>query len=244
MLYKLLYPLKDIFFGFNVVRYISFRSIAAASTAFLICVVVGPFIIRWLKKFKIWQNIRTKEIPGLFPLHKQKEGVPSMGGLIILLGILLSTFLWADLSNFYIIFVMGVTVWFGFLGFLDDYLKLVKGKSTGLTVTMKLTGQIIIGLIIGLYIYYAPDISTRLDIPFLKNIIVNLGVLYVLFVVLVIVGSSNAVNLTDGLDGLAIGCVVMVALTYAALSYLTGHAKFSDYLNIIFIGQAGELTVI
>ncbi len=243
MLYELLYPLKDVFFGFNVVRYITFRSVAAAATAFLISIILGRPIINNLTKLKIWQNVRTEVMPGLFPLHKQKEGTPSMGGLIILLGILISTFLWADLKNSYIIFILGATIWFGLLGFMDDYLKLVKQKSTGLTMTTKLIGQVIIGLIIGLYVYYNPEISLRLDIPFFKNLIVNLGALYIFFIILVIVGSSNAVNLTDGLDGLAIGCVIMVALTYAGLSYVTGHAKFSQYLQIIFIPGAGELTV-
>ncbi len=243
MLYELLYPLKDIFFGFNVVRYITFRSVAAAFTAFLVCILVGRPIINRLKRLKIWQNVRTQTIPGLFPLHKDKIGTPSMGGLIILIGILISTLLWADLGNSYVIFVLGSTIWFGFLGFVDDYLKLVKDKSTGLTVTTKLIGQTIIGFVIGLYIYFNPEITMRLDIPFFKDLIVNLGVFYIVFIVLVIVGSSNAVNLTDGLDGLAVGCVIIIALTYAVLSYLSGHLKFSQYLQIIFIPEAGELTV-
>jgi phospho-N-acetylmuramoyl-pentapeptide-transferase len=243
MLYELLYPLREVFFGFNVVRYITFRAAAALGTSFIICIVFGRPIINQLTRLKIWQNIRTKPIDGLFPLHKQKEGTPSMGGLIILLGVLVSTLLWADLKNSYIIVILGATIWFGFIGFMDDYLKLVKDKSSGLTITAKLIGQVLIGLVIGLYIYYNPQISQHLDIPFLKDLTVNLGMFYILFVMLVIVGSSNAVNLTDGLDGLAIGCVIMVALALAGLSYLSGHVKFSEYLHIMNIAGAGELSI-
>lgn len=243
MLYELLYPLRDYFFGFNVFKYITFRSAACAVTAFLISTLVGGPIINKLSKLKIWQNVRTNVCPGLYPLHKQKENVPSMGGLIILLAIVISTLLWADLRNSYIIIVLGATVWFGLLGFIDDYLKLVKRKSSGLTITTKLIGQVILGLLIGLYVYYDPGFSLKLDIPFCKNLIVNLGAFYVLFVMMVIVGSSNAVNLTDGLDGLAIGCVIMVALTYASFSYVSGHAEISEYLQILFLPGTGELTV-
>lgn len=243
MLYEILYPLKDIFFGFNVVRYITFRSIMAAVTAFLISTLVGPYIIRELSKLKVWQNIRTSACPELFSLHKDKKDTPSMGGLIILLGIVVSTLLWANLKNSYLLMALGATIWFGFLGFIDDYLKLIKKKSTGLTMTTKLIGQAILGLLIALYVFYNPNIDLKLDIPFFKDLVVDLGVFYILFVMIVIIGSSNAVNLTDGLDGLAIGCVIMVALTYAGFSYVSGHMNISEYLQILFIPEAGELTV-
>ncbi|MCK5305689.1 MAG: phospho-N-acetylmuramoyl-pentapeptide-transferase [Candidatus Omnitrophica bacterium] len=243
MLYKLLYPLRDIWFGFNVLKYITFRSAIAAVTAFFISLFIGRYVIDRLANLQIWQNVRTSSCPGLIPLHQQKQHIPSMGGLIILFAIIVPTLLWADLKNSYILIALTATVWFGLLGFLDDYLKLVKKKSSGLAVTTKLIGQIILGLLIGLYVFYHPDISTKLDIPFCKNCLIDLGIFYILFAIVVIVGSSNAVNLTDGLDGLAIGCVVIAALTYAGYSYVTGHAVISNYLQIPFIPKAGELTV-
>ena len=244
MLYELLYPLRDSWFGFNVVRYITFRSIMAAVTAFILSIIVGKYIIDKLSKLDIWSNTRTSDCPGLYDLHKDKKAVPSMGGLIIILSVIIPSLLWADLNNAYVIITLASVLWFGFLGFIDDYLKIFKPQSKGLTIATKLIGQIIISLLIGCYIYFSPDISTRLDIPFFKNCIVNLGAMYILFTMVVIVGCSNAVNFTDGLDGLAIGCVLMVAITYAGFSYVTGHARFSDYLQIIFIPDAGELAII
>lgn len=244
MLYELLYPLRDYWFGFNVIRYITFRSIMAAVTAFILSIIVGKYIINKLNTLDIWSNTRTSDCPDLYDLHKEKKAVPSMGGLIILLSVIIPSLLWADLNNPYVMITLASVLWFGFLGFIDDYLKIFKPQSKGLTIATKLTGQLIISLLIGCYIYFSPEISTRLDIPFCKNCIVNLGALYILFAMIVIVGCSNAVNFTDGLDGLAIGCVLMVALTYAGFSYVTGHARFSDYLQIIFIPDAGELAII
>lgn len=166
-----------------------------------------------------------------------------MGGILILTVVFISVLLWADLTNKYIWIAMGVTLWLGIVGFIDDYIKLTKKKSRGLTAAVKFTGQLILGLIVGFVLYLDPNIGDRLDLPFFKNLIVNLGVFYVFFVALVIIGSSNAVNLTDGLDGLAIGCVLIVALTYSAISYLTGHYNFSEYLQIIYIPNSGELSV-
>jgi phospho-N-acetylmuramoyl-pentapeptide-transferase len=244
MLYELLYPLRDYWFGFNVVRYITFRSIIAAVTAFILSIIVGKYVINRLTGLKIWNNSRTSDCPELHNLHQEKKSIPSMGGLIILLSVIIPCLLWADLNNGYVVITLASVIWFGFLGFIDDYLKIFKPQSKGLTITTKLVGQLIISILIGCYIYFNPEISTRLDIPFCKNCAVNLGALYILFATLVIVGCSNAVNFTDGLDGLAIGCVVMVALTYAGFSYVTGHVRFSDYLQIIFIPEAGELAVI
>jgi phospho-N-acetylmuramoyl-pentapeptide-transferase len=244
MLYELLYPLREYWFAFNVTRYITFRSIMAAVTAFIISLVVGSYIIKRLKELNVWNNTRTSGCPGLYEMHKDKKAVPSMGGLIILLAIILPCLLWADLNNSFVIITLASVLWFGFLGFIDDYLKIFKPCSKGLSIATKLSGQIIIAFLVGSYIYFNPEISTRLDIPLCKNCAVNLGALYILFTMVVIVGSSNAVNFTDGLDGLAIGCVVIVAITYGAFSYVTGHARFSDYLQIMFIPQAGELAVI
>lgn len=166
-----------------------------------------------------------------------------MGGILILLSIIVSVLLWADLSNVYILLTLFATLWLGFVGFVDDYLKLSKKHSKGLGFLGKFIPQTAIAVAIGYFVYTDQNLGTKLDIPFLKNLILDLGIFYVLFVIVVIVGSSNAVNLTDGLDGLAIGCTIMVALTYAILSYVTGHAVFSKYLFIPFISGSGELTV-
>jgi len=243
MLYYLFYPLREIFFGFNVFKYITFRAAMAAVTTFLISLILGPLVIRKLKAFKIGENIRKDECPALYNLSEQKKGTPTMGGIFIVLSIILSTLLWADLKNHFIIIAVFSLCWLAIVGFLDDYIKLTKKRSKGLTIKAKLSGQLILGLILGTLILFEPTLSTKLDLPFLKKAAIDLGVFYVLFVILVIVGSSNAVNLTDGLDGLAIGCVIMAALAYSILSYVTGHLKFSQYLMLPYIPGAGELTV-
>lgn len=243
MFYHLFYPLREIFFGFNVFKYITFRAAGAGVTAFVISIVLGPLVIRYLTYLKIGQYIRKEEIPALYDLHKSKQGTPTMGGVLILSAILFSTFLWADLANTYIQWVMLVTLFLGMVGFADDYIKLVKKRSLGLRATTKLFWQIIIALVLGVKVFCDPKISTNLDIPFFKNLIINLGIFYILWIVVVIVGSSNAVNLTDGLDGLAIGCVIMIALAYIGFSYVSGHSRFSEYLNIHYIPGTGELSV-
>ncbi len=243
MLYHLLYPLRDIFFGFNVFKYITFRAASASICAFVISIVFGPLVIKYLTYLKVGQYIRKEEVPALYDLHKSKEGTPTMGGLLILIAVLLSTLLWADLTNGYIQWVMLITLFLGMVGFADDYIKLVKKRSLGLKPMTKLFWQIIIALALGVRVFCDPEISTNVDIPFFKDLIINLGIFYILWVAVVIVGSSNAVNLTDGLDGLAIGCVIMIALAYTGFSYLSGHSRFSEYLNIIYIPGTGELAV-
>ncbi len=244
MFYHFLYPLRDLFFGFNVFRYITFRVAGAAITAFLLSALLGKSVIRMLKKLKIGESVRkSKECACLYEHHKEKEGTPTMGGILILAVIFLSVLLWADISNKYIWIAMGVTFWLGVVGFIDDFIKLTRKDSRGLTAAVKLTGQMVLGLIVGFMLYLDPNIGDRLDIPFFKNLIVHLGSFYIFFVALVIIGASNAVNLTDGLDGLAIGCVLIVALTYSAISYLTGHFNFSNYLHIIYVPNSGELAV-
>ena len=244
MLYHLLYPLRDIFFGFNVFRYITFRTAMAATTAFLISIIVGPFVIKKLRELKVGQNIRNeKEAPGIYDMHKHKQGTPTMGGVLILLAVTVSTVLWADIFNKYVILTLLSTIWLGIIGFMDDYIKLVNKKSKGLAGEAKLAGQLVLALIVGLILYWDPNVNHSLDLPFLKNTIFNMGIFYIPFVMLVLVGTSNAVNLTDGLDGLAIGCVIMIAVAYAGFSYVSGHAKFSSYLDIAYIKNAGELTV-
>jgi phospho-N-acetylmuramoyl-pentapeptide-transferase len=243
MLYRLLYPLHDLISALNIFRYITFRAAMAALTAFLISLIFGPALIRKLKVLKIGEKITKGDSSKLDELHHNKQDTPTMGGILILAAILSSTLLWADIFNKYIIIVLGVTVWLGITGFIDDYLKQIKKRSKGLTDTEKINSQIILGFLLGAILLLDPQHSIKLDIPFLKGVSFNLDGLYILFVVLVITGSSNAVNLTDGLDGLAIGIVVMVALAFGVLSYVSGNIKFSDYLLIPYIKNSGELTV-
>ncbi|MDD5746047.1 MAG: phospho-N-acetylmuramoyl-pentapeptide-transferase [Candidatus Omnitrophica bacterium] len=245
MFYYFLYPLREVFFGFNVFKYITFRAAGSSVTAFLLSALLGRMVIDKLRALKVGESVRKgKDYASLHEHHKHKEGTPTMGGVLILGALCSAVLLWADLSNRYIWIALLATLWLGGLGFIDDYIKLRgKKKTRGMTAAMKLTGQLILGLGIGLILYTDPSIGDRLDIPFVKNLVVHLGVFYVFFAALVIIGTSNAVNLTDGLDGLAIGCVAIVALAYSGLSYMTGHSGFSEYLQLIYIPQAGELTV-
>lgn len=243
MLYHLLYPLRDYFFGFNVFRYITFRAAMASITAFAASLVIGPRVIGYLSDLNLKQTIRREGFSSLYEAHKGKDKTPTMGGLIILGAIVTSTLLWADLTNRYVLLTLGVTLWLGFIGFMDDYLKLSKKNSKGMSAANKMLGQLAAGAAIGLFLYFDDPSWSSVGIPFLKNTYWIMGPLYIAFVMLVITGASNAVNLTDGLDGLAIGCTIMIALSYALFSYVTGNAIFSDYLQIPFIGGAGELTV-
>lgn len=241
MLYWLLYPLKDIFGPFRLFGYITFRSAYAAVVAILIVLIFGQRFIEFLKTKSIGQKIR-EEVP---ENHKTKEGTPSMGGIIILLPVIIASLLFCDLTNPNIIILLTATIWFGLLGAYDDYIKIYKNKPRGLSIKTKLFLQIIYGLVLGLYLYfYGPEgYATKTNLIFVKNYVVNLGVLYPLFIALVVVGSSNGVNLTDGLDGLAIGLIGIAALAYSALAYAAGHVVISDYLNVIFLRNGGEVTV-
>ncbi len=243
MLYHLLYPLHQFVSFFNLIRYITFRSAMACLSAFILTLIFGPPIIRLLKRLKIGEKIRKEDSAKLYELHSAKEDTPTMGGLMILAAVGLSTILWADLTNKHILLALLCTMWLGATGFLDDYLKQVKKKSKGLTATAKFTSQIILGALIGIILYMDHDYTTTVGIPFLKDVYWEAGIWYILFVILVLTSSSNAVNLTDGLDGLATGTVLMVAVAFAVLSYVTGNIKFSDYLFIPYVKGAGELTV-
>ncbi len=236
---------RDVFFGFNIFKYITFRAGMAAVTTFVLCVIFGPVIINKLKSFNIKENTTRDDCPQLTHLHGSKSGTPTMGGLFIIGSIVISVLLWADLGNRYILLTLFTCVWLAVLGGIDDYIKLTKkGKGQrGLRAKTKLFWQLVLGLILGVFIYWDPMTSTKLDVPFFKDLAVDLGIFYIPFAILVIVGTSNAVNLTDGLDGLAIGCVLFVALAMSVLSYIVGHVKFSEYLFIPFIPGAGELTV-
>jgi phospho-N-acetylmuramoyl-pentapeptide-transferase len=213
-------------------------------TAFFLCIFFGPWLIRRLWQLKIGEHIIEQDIcPQLHSLHQRKKGIPTMGGILILFAIIVSTLCWARLDNKYILVVLFSIFWLGLIGFLDDYMKFITRRSKGLTVTAKLVAQTILALAIGLFVFYDPQIGQRLDIPFFKNLVINLGLFYVIFVILAIVGSSNAVNITDGLDGLAIGCIIIVAITYSIFSYITGHVKISSYLHINYVAGSGELAV-
>jgi phospho-N-acetylmuramoyl-pentapeptide-transferase len=243
MLYYLLYPLHDLISAFNIFRYITFRAAMAAMSAFIISLIFGPFLIRKLKALKIQEKVIKEDSIKLDELHRHKQDTPTMGGILILIAMVFSTLLWADIFNKYIIIALFSTLWLGITGFIDDYLKQKKQKSKGLTATAKLTSQILLGLILGIILFLDNPTYIKLDLPFLKNISFNLNGLYIIFVILVIAGASNAVNLTDGLDGLAIGIIVMVAIAFSVLSYVSGHIKFSNYLFIPYIRGVGELTV-
>ena len=251
MAYWLLYRLHDLWGPLNVFRYITFRAGAAAVTALLLSFVVGPIVIRWLRNRKMIEAIRS-DGPAT---HQAKAGTPTMGGLIILPSVLIGTLLFArwDLPQVWVL--VGATAWMAAVGFLDDWLKSHNGKK-GLVPRYKLLGQIALGLIIGLGLYYFPqyfskqfaEYRTLSTLPFLKDAYLNfaplgLGILYIAMTVVVLTGTSNAINLTDGLDGLAIGIVGTMAVGLALLSYVSGHVVFSDYLNIIYLPGSGEITV-
>lgn len=240
MFYHFLYSLHTEISFFNVFRYITFRTIYATVTAFLICFVMGPWVIRTLQKLQIGQFIR-KEGP---ESHYDKAGTPTMGGIMIMAAILIATLMWSDLLNHYVWIVLFSAVGFTLVGFTDDYLMQIKKRSKGLGARAKFLMQLTLGLLIGWMTYSTPEFSTHVTMPFLKNVSPDLGYGYIFFAAFVIVGTSNAVNLTDGLDGLAIGPVIISAVTYMLFAYVCGHAKIAEYLQINFVPFGGEITVI
>lgn len=242
MLYFLLVPLKEYFFFFNVFRYITFRTGIAFITALFISFVIGPWIIKMLKKYQISQEIR-EEGPSS---HMNKKGTPSMGGFIIIASTLIPSLLWGNLTNTYVLLAMFTMLFFGFIGFIDDYLKLRKRKPQGLIIRTKLILQFSLAAIIGLIIVYLGlrgEFDLRISFPFFKEWLPYLGWFYLPWIMFILVGSSNSVNLADGLDGLAIGLTFISATAFTGLSYIAGHAIFSEYLNILRVPNAAELTV-
>ena len=240
MLYHLLYPLHDIFSFLNVFRYITFRTIYAILTALLISFVIGPWLINKLKAFQIGQVVR-EDVPSR---HMAKNGTPTMGGSLILAAILIPTLLWSDLTSPYIWIVLLTTLGFGVLGFLDDYKKVRDKNGMGIKARYKFPIQLAIGLGTCLILFTTIDHDSRLIFPFFKKVMPDLGYWYILFGMLVIVGSANAVNLTDGLDGLAIGPVLIASGTFMLFCYLAGNYRFASYLQIPFVKGSGELTVL
>ena len=244
-----LHLLSDRFIGFNVFLYVTFRAIAAAVTAFLLTLIFGNFIIRILIALKLGQPIRgAAEVHRLAELHGGKQGTPTMGGVLVIGSVFVSSLIWARLDNRFVRLVLFCMVYLGALGFADDYLKVTKKKSDGISGRIKLVFQIALALIVTAVFLSSPllEVQARsLYVPFVKApVIANMGWFTFVFFLLVIVGSSNAVNLTDGLDGLAIGCTVTVAFAYALLSYAAGNFRIAEYLQVPFYPFAGELTVV
>ncbi len=242
MLAKFLYQFSDYFFGFNVFRYITVRAALAAITALIISWWIGPKVIRLLKKYQIGEEIRIEGPQS----HQVKKGTPTMGGLIILFAIVVSVLMWADVYNLYLLLIFFTTLVMGLVGFIDDYLKSILKLKKGLIARYKLLGQISVGLLLGAVIYFHPffaGIHSNTSVPFFKNLEIDLGIFYIFFITFVLTGSSNAVNITDGLDGLAAGLSAIAFIALAGMAYVTSNVKFSDYLNIIYLPGAEELTI-
>lgn len=251
----------------RVLRYVTVRAGLAVLTALALSFLLGPLVERILRSYKIGQNIRREYVENLYQLHKGKQGTPTMGGILILAVLLLTTLLWADLTELKIALMILATIILGSIGFMDDYLKLVKKNSRGLRPRYKLMGQIALGLVVGCFVlfhglpaaklwdhhvprtldsalpYLTREYTDAVTVPFFKNLILHLGVGYLAFAVLVVMASSNAVNLTDGLDGLAVGQIVFCALVFTICAYVSGNWFIAQYLNLLYISGAAELAV-
>jgi len=240
MLYKLIYLFHSDLSVLNVFRYITFRTILSALTALIFCFVFGPWAIRRLRELQIGQYIRDDGPPN----HKIKAGTPTMGGCLILPAILCSTLSWVDPGNLYMWLGVFVLVMFGAIGFADDYLKITRKSSRGLSVICKLSLQTLVALTVAIILYLHPGFETYLNLPFFKTVAPDLGLGFILLSVFVIVGASNAVNLTDGLDGLAISPLIVAVGTYLVFSYLAGHVEIAGYLQIPYVAGVGEMSVV
>jgi phospho-N-acetylmuramoyl-pentapeptide-transferase len=242
MLYHILYPLKTYSTVFNVFRYITFRTAYSTLTALLICLIIGPWLIRKLREFHLGQSIR-EEGPAQ---HKSKAGTPTMGGLLILIAVVIPTLLWADLTNRFVWIAVGSMVGFGLIGFLDDYRKVARKTNLGIRGRTKMGLQILIGCAVAVALFLMASkglFSTELNVPFWKSFHPNLSYFFIAFVIVVLVGSTNAVNLTDGLDGLAIGTTLIVSATYTILTYVAGNPGVAKYLNLPYVDGVGEVAV-
>ena len=240
MFYRFLYPLTEVVPLFNVFQYITFRAAYALITALLICFLVGPYFIKFLKHNAAGEKIRGE----VLQQHTSKGGIPTMGGVLIIISIVFSTLLWMDVGQFETWIVVFALTGFGVIGFIDDYLKTFKTGSAGMSGKVKIVLQILVATVIVCMIYARrTEITTLLYVPFLKTAILDLGIYFVPFAIVLLVATSNGVNLTDGLDGLATGLVLMVALTFAIIAYTTGRIDYSSYLLIPFISSGGELAI-
>ncbi len=241
MLKFLLFPLTDVFTPFNIFQYITFRSAYAAVTSLLVCFLFGPKIIEMLRRFKFGEKIRSDGPES----HQIKSGTPTMGGVLMIFSMVIAVLLWMDVHSFFTWIGLLAILSFGLLGFVDDYWKIKKKGSGGLSARVKLLFQIIAATAISTLLYWqAGDQTTLLYIPLMKGPVADMGIWFIPFGVIWLVGFSNAVNLTDGLDGLATGLVILVALTFALLAYVSGRVDFSQYLQIPYVSGAGELTVL
>ncbi len=242
MLYHLLYPLHDDFGVLNVFRYITFRTAGAAVTALVLSLLLGPWFIRSLRRLAVGQNIREVGPQS----HQIKAGTPTMGGLLILFAVLVPTLLWANLTDLYVWIALAVTLGFGAIGFVDDFRKLRRRRNLGLTARAKFALQVLVAAVAAVVLLYLPGVwrfQPTLYFPFFKEAVVHLGLLYVPFVAFVLVGASNAVNLTDGLDGLAIGATLIAAGTYTIFTYVAGNAVVARYLQVPYVAGVGEVAV-
>jgi phospho-N-acetylmuramoyl-pentapeptide-transferase len=241
MLYSLLYSLHDWISPLNVFRYITFRTSLAVLTAMIFSLLLGPWIIGKMRRLSLTQQIRDDGPK----THMNKAGTPTMGGILIILCIILSVFLWGDLKNMYIWVMIVSLAGFGLIGFIDDYLKITKKNHKGLRALSKFGNQIVLALVIGIFLFMNPKdpYADILSVPFFKKWLFDLSWFYIPFSAIVIVGSSNAVNLTDGIDGLAIGLVAIAVLATGALVYISGHKGLAQYLQVLYLPGTGELTV-
>ena len=239
MLFHLLYPLHETYSIFNVFRYITFRTIYAAITALVICFVIGPWLIRKLHDLQIGQTIREDGPDS----HLAKKGTPTMGGILIIFAVTISTLLWANLTVGYIWLVIMVTLGFGLIGFFDDYRKLTQQNSRGVPGKVRLAAEIAIALFVSIVLYIKPGFNPSLTVPFFKTVLPNIGWGYILLSTFIIVGAANAVNLTDGLDGLAIGPAITCFTTYLLFAYFAGNVKIAAYLQVPYVPGTGELAI-
>ena len=240
MLEAIFYPLVKYFSFFNIFKYISFRAAYAAVTALLLSFMFGPQVIRMLTRLKLGQEVRNDGPQS----HLAKAGTPTMGGVLIVLSVVLSIILWQDISQFYTWLIILALIGFGGLGYMDDYLKISRKSSEGLRSGLKLSGQLLVSTTIMVVLYVTRnEHTTLLYLPFLKNPILDMGILYIPFGVFYMVGFSNAVNLTDGLDGLATGLMIFALIAFSAIAYLSGHMGFAEYLQIPYLAGSGELTI-
>jgi len=240
MLYKLIYLFHADFSWLNVFRYITFRTILSSLSSLILVFIFGVWVIKKLRAMQVGQHIREDGPPN----HKEKAGTPTMGGCLILPVIMVSTLVWAEPNNIYVWLVMFVIFCYGLIGFIDDYLKMVRANSVGLSTNSKLALQVLVALMVAIILQVYPGFDSRLNVPFFKTVTPDLGWGYVPLAVLVIVGASNAVNLTDGLDGLAIGPIIVAFASYLIFSYLAGHVKIALYLQIPYVAGIGEISVL
>jgi len=242
MFYHLLYPLHSTWSVLNVFQYITFRAAYATVTALLICFIFGDWVISKLEAMQVGETIRSDGPDH----HRKKAGTPTMGGVLVLAAIILPTLMWADLSSPFVQLALAGTLWMGVIGFVDDYLKVIRKRPKGMIGRFKLAGQVTYGLLLALILIKAPlsdAPATATSVPFFKDVLFNFGWVYIPLVIVVVTGTSNAVNLADGLDGLAIGLSALAFGGFAMLSYLSGNKIFADYLNILYQPGAGELAI-